>query len=59
MEGVKVETKSKNEIIGERLSALIPIEDAVHREAEARRILEELNVPAENRDIWLEPFIDA
>jgi hypothetical protein len=59
MDGLIVDTKSKNEIIGERLSALMIIEHADERAAAGRRILEELNVPAEERDMWMQPLIDV
>jgi hypothetical protein len=59
MDGLIVDTKSKNEIIGERLSALMNIEHADERAAAGRRILEELNVPAQERDMWMQPLIDV
>ena len=59
MEGLIVDTKSKNEIIGERFARLLDLENIVHREAEGRRILQELNVPAEEHDIWMQPLIDV
>lgn len=59
MEGLIVDVKSKNEVIGERLAPLIDIDNAEERVAAGRRILEELNVPAEERDVWLDPLIEA
>ena len=59
MEGLVVDTKSKNETIGERLAPLMDIDNADERADAGRRILEELNVPAEERDIWLNPLIEA
>jgi hypothetical protein len=59
MEGLIVDTKSKNEIIGERLSALMEIQNADERESAGRRVLEELNVPAEERDTWMQSLIDV
>lgn len=59
MEGLAVDTKSKNELIGERLASLIEIDDADERVAAGVRILQELDVPVDERDAWLEPLIDA
>jgi hypothetical protein len=59
MEGLVVDAKSKNELIGERLAPLMDIINAEERAAAGRRILEELNVPAEERDIWLQPLIEV
>lgn len=59
LEGLAVDTKSKNELIGERLASLIEIDDANERAAAGLQILEELEVPVDERDVWLEPLIDA
>jgi len=59
MEGLNVDVKSKNEIIGERLAPLMDIDNADERAAAGRRILEELNVPVDERDIWLQPLVEA
>jgi len=42
-----------------RLASLIEIDDANERAAAGLRILEELEVPVDERDVWLEPLIDA
>jgi hypothetical protein len=59
MEGLVVDVKSKNEIIGERLAALMDIENADVRVAAGRRVLEEHDVPEEERNVWLDPLIEA
>jgi hypothetical protein len=59
IEGVDVGVKSKNETIGERLSLLLDVDDLDERTAAGRRVLEELNVPTEEHDIWLTPLIEA
>jgi len=59
MEGLVVDVKSKNEIIGERLASLIEIDDTKQRVAAGVRILQELEVPFEERDIWLDTLIEA
>lgn len=59
LEGVNVDTRSKNEIIGERIARLVDIEHAEVRVAAGRRVLEELDVPEEERNVWLQPLIEA
>ena len=59
LDGINTDIKSRNEIIGERLAPLIDIENVDERIAAARGILVELNVFAEERDIWLQPLIEA
>lgn len=59
MEGLVVDVKSKNEIISERLALLMEIDNAEERAAAGLRLLEELRVPEEERDIWLQPLIEA
>jgi hypothetical protein len=59
MEGLVVDVKSKNEVIGERLAPLMDIDNAEERAAAGLRVLEELHVPNEEHDIWLQPLIEA
>jgi arsenate reductase-like glutaredoxin family protein len=59
LEGVNVDTRSKNEIIGERIAKLVDIEHAGVRVAAARRVLVEHDVPEEEHNIWLDPLIEA
>lgn len=59
MEGLAMDTKSKNELIGERLASLIEIDDTEQRVAAGVHILQELEVPFEERDTWLQPLIDV
>jgi hypothetical protein len=54
LDGVDAEAKSKNEIIGERFSALLDIDDQQQRLEAGQRILEELDVPLENRAEWID-----
>jgi hypothetical protein len=58
MEGLVVDAKSKNELIGERLAQLVDIDNVDERTALGRRVLEEHDVPVEEHAIWLEPLID-
>jgi len=59
MEGIEMDVKSKNEIIGERFAALIEANLEInHRLAEANAILQELDVPHGERAVWLEPLHD-
>lgn len=58
MEGLEVEEKSKNQIIGERFSAIANNPDERVRLTEGTAILQELNVPDEEWPIWLEPLLD-
>ena len=44
------------EKLGRLLAPLMDVEDALDRIAQAEKILEELNVPAEERDTWMEPL---
>lgn len=59
LDGVDTEAKSKNEIIGERFSALLHITNQQHRINAGMQILEELQVPAEERGQWMDALIDA
>lgn len=54
LDGVDAEAKSKNEIIGERFSALLDIDDQQQRLEAGQRVLEELDVPLENRAEWID-----
>lgn len=58
LDGVDTEAKSKNEIIGERFSAITNIIDLQQRVEAGHRILEELQVPAEEHGQWLEALTD-
>lgn len=59
LDGVDAEAKSKNEIIGERFSALANIIDQQQRIEAGLHVLEELEVPAEERGQWMGALIDA
>lgn len=59
LDGVDAEAKSKNEIIGERFSALANIIDQQQRIEAGLSVLEELEVPAEERGQWMGALIDA
>lgn len=59
MEGLVVDAKSKNELIGERLAQLVDIDNVDERTTLGRRILEEHDVPVEEHANWLEPLIDT
>ena len=59
LEGVNMDIKSKNEIIGERLAPLLDIENVAEREAAGLLVLEELQVPLEEHEVWLHPLIQA
>jgi hypothetical protein len=59
MDGLKVNTKSKNEIVGELLSLLMNVEDEGERISRANAILSENEIPIEERNTWLEPLVEA
>lgn len=59
LDGVDAEAKSKNEIIGERFSALANIIDQQQRIEAGLHVLEELEVPAEERGQWMGALMDA
>jgi len=54
LDGVDTEAKTKNETIGERFSALLDIDNLQQRLEAGQRILEELNVPLEDRGHWID-----
>jgi len=56
MEGLDMDVKSKNEILGERFAPLMDIDDATERQDAAIVILLELKVPLEEWDTWLSPL---
>jgi hypothetical protein len=57
IDGVGVETKSRNEIIGDRFALLMSIDNTDDRFQRGRAILAELNVPADERHDWLEALV--
>jgi hypothetical protein len=59
LDGINTDTRSKNEIIGERFAALLKLESHMEKVAEGVRILQEFNVPQEEHEDWLQPLIDA
>lgn len=59
MDGLKVNTKSKNEIVGELLALLMNVEDEGERISRANAILSENEIPIEERNTWLEPLVEA
>jgi len=58
MEGLNVDVKSKNEILGERLATLMDVDDAAERQDAGVAILLELKVPIEEWENWLAPLRD-
>ena len=58
VEGINGEVKSRNELIGGLLSALMNIEDQEERVSRARQILEEHNMPQQDREHWIGPLMD-
>jgi hypothetical protein len=54
---INTETKSTSEILGERFSALLDIQNDTERMERAREILVELNVPEQDRQVWLDPLM--
>jgi hypothetical protein len=59
MDGLALDTRSKNQIIGERFALLMEIESAEERVAAGRRILEDLDVRGEEANTWLQPLVEA
>jgi len=59
LDGINTDTRSKNEILGERFAALMKLESHMEKVAEGVRILHEFNVPQEEHEDWLSPLIDA
>jgi hypothetical protein len=59
IEGIDVDVKSTNEILGERLSALLEEEDINKRIEQAGTILRALRVPDDQWVIWTQPLIEA
>lgn len=59
IDGLQVNTKSKNEIVGELLALLMNVEDEGERISRANTILSENQIPIEERNTWLEPLVEA
>ena len=59
LEGINMDVKSKNETIGERLAPLLEIDNIAERAAAGLNILQELEVPVDEHDVWLQPLVDA
>jgi len=56
IDGLNVDIKSKNEILGDLFSRLMNIEDVDERLDQAARTLTEHQVPADEWPIWIEPL---
>jgi hypothetical protein len=58
LDGLVVETKSRNELIGERFAALMNIDDIDERLSNGHDILREFNVHADEFHAWLMPLTE-
>lgn len=58
LDGLVVDTRSQNEIIGYKMVELMDIEDIRERLIQAREFLNEQKVPREQWKDWLEPLVD-
>jgi hypothetical protein len=58
LDGLVVETKSRNELIGERFAALMNIDDIDERLSNGHDILREFNVHADEYHAWLMPLTE-
>lgn len=59
LDGISVDTRSKNELIAERLAPLAQLANYHTRMEQARAIFEEFQIPENERATWLEPLQDA
>jgi hypothetical protein len=59
LDGLVVETKSRNEIMGERLAALMAIDDIDERLFNGIEILREYEIHADQHHAWLAPLTDG
>lgn len=59
LDGINVETKSTNEILGEKFSSLLDIENLAERQTQAERILADMNVPHDQWHAWVNPLVEA
>lgn len=61
LDGLQVDTRSTNEILGEKFSQLQNLQNLTtdERWQRAQEILEEFEVPLDEHDIWLEPLIET
>jgi hypothetical protein len=56
-DGINPEIKSRNEILAERLAALMSVDDVEDRIYQANLIFTEMNATTEEREIWSEPIM--
>jgi hypothetical protein len=56
---IDIDVQSRNEKLGERLSALLDIEDLQQRRTSAQVIFEDMNIPREDWQEWLTPLIEV
>jgi hypothetical protein len=59
LDGINMDTKSKNELISDRFVQLLKLESHIEKVAEGVRILHEFDVPQAEHAAWLEPLIEA
>ena len=58
LDGLVVETKSRNELIGERFAALMNIDDIDERLSAGLNILREFGIRDDEHHAWLVPLTD-
>ena len=56
LEGINMDIKSKNELLAERLAPLAQLANYHTRMEQAHAIFEELQIPENDRPLWLEPL---
>jgi hypothetical protein len=59
LDGVNMDVKSKNVLLAERLAPLAQLANYHTRMEQARAIFEELQIPENDRAVWLEPLQEA
>lgn len=59
LDGINMDIKSKNVLLAERLAPLAELANYHTRMEQARAIFEELEIPENDRAVWLEPLQEA
>jgi hypothetical protein len=59
IDGIQLDTESLNEKIGKRIAPLMEIQSIIERVERATQIMRELNVPANDWAVWIDPLMET
>lgn len=59
LDGIQLDTESLSEKIGKRIAPLMEIESIIERVERAYQVMRELNVPANEWEVWIAPLMET